>query len=432
MLNALGLLKERRFLPLFTTQFLGAFNDNLFKQAMVLFATYRIFNDAKVEQSFNALATAIGILPFFLLSALAGQLADTHDKSRIIRIVKTAEILIMIAGGAGLLIAHAGYSMAGLTLMLIAVLGLGIHSTFFGPIKYAILPQHLREDEVLGGTGLVEAATYLAILTGTIVAGFLAKLPPHWTVISVLSIAGVGWLMSLRVPPAPRLGKVLKIDANPFTASLRIISATMHIPRLFMAIVAISFFWSMGAVLIIIFPPLVKNVLTADETVTTTIIALFSIGVAVGSVAINALLKGHTSAKYAPGSVIAMGLCVVAFSLLCRAWPAAPAGTLYDLEAFFSLSRAWAVIAALMAIAITGGMFVVPLYAFLTTSVEKDQTSRTVAANNVVNAGAMAVSSGVVVGIGALGVLPQDMLFLVAAMSPIAAWLGHRLHQLCD
>lgn len=130
MLNALGLLKERRFLPLFVTQFLGAFNDNLFKTSMVLFATYQIYNDPKVEQNFNALATAIGILPFFLLSALAGQLADTHDKARIIRIVKTAEILIMIVGSAGLLIAHGGYATPGLALMLVAVLGLGIHSAF--------------------------------------------------------------------------------------------------------------------------------------------------------------------------------------------------------------------------------------------------------------------------------------------------------------
>ncbi|MBX9860217.1 MAG: MFS transporter, partial [Sphingomonas sp.] len=329
MLNALGLLKERRFLPLFTTQFLGAFNDNLFKTAMVLFATYQIYNDARMEQNFNALATAFGILPFFLLSALSGQLADTYDKARIIRIVKTAEILIMIVGSAGLLIAHAGYSTAGIALMLLAVLGLGIHSTFFGPIKYAILPQHLHEDEVLGGTGLVEAATYLAILSGTVMAGVLAKLPAEVTVVAVLTIALVGWLTAMLVPAAPRLGPMLKVSYNPLSSSWRVVSATMHIPRLFMAICAISFFWSMGAVLIVVFPALVKNVLTADEAVTTLVIALFSIGVAIGSVAINALLGGHTSAKYAPQSVIAMGLCVVGFSALCRGWTPAPPGTLY-------------------------------------------------------------------------------------------------------
>ncbi|OQW75110.1 MAG: MFS transporter [Sphingomonas sp. 28-62-20] len=432
MLNALGLLKKRRFLPLFVTQFLGAFNDNLFKTSMVLFATYQIYNDPKIEQNFNAIATAIGILPFFLLSALSGQLADTHDKAKIIRIVKTAEILIMIVGSAGLLLAHGGYATPGLALMLIAVLGLGIHSAFFGPIKYAILPQHLHEDEVLGGTGLVESATYLAILAGTIVAGLLAAQPAEWTVITVLVVALIGWVTALFVPAALRAGPELKINYNPFTSSWRVISATMHIPRLFMTICAISFFWSMGAVLIIIFPPLVKNVLTSDEAVSTFVIALFSVGVAVGSVAINALLKGHTSARYAPASVLAMGACVVIFSLLCRSWPAAPAGTLYDLHSFMQLPRGIAVVAALIAIAVTGGMFVVPLYAFLTTTVTKDQTARTVAANNVVNAGAMVLGAVGVQGLALAGVGPSDMLFVVAVMCPISAWLGYKLHLLCD
>ncbi len=432
MLNALGLLKERRFLPLFTTQFLGAFNDNLFKTSMVLFATYQIYNDAKVEQNFNALATAIGILPFFLLSALSGQLADTHDKARIIRIVKTAEILIMIVGSGGLLLAHAGYTTPGLVLMLTAVLGLGVHSAFFGPIKYAILPQHLQEDEVLGGTGLVESATYLAILAGTVVAGVLATRSAEWTVVTVLAVALIGWVSALFVPPAERAGPELKINYNPFTSSWRVISATMHIPRLFMTICAISFFWSMGAVLIIVFPPLVKNVLTADEAVSTFVIALFSIGVAVGSVAINALLKGHTSAKYAPGSVMLMGVFIVIFSLLCHAWPTAPAGTLYDLTTFMEMPRGLLVVAALMAIAVTGGMFVVPLYAFLTTTVTKDQTARTVAANNVVNSGAMVVGALAVQALAVAGVGPADMLFVVAAMCPVSAWLGHKLHRACE
>lgn len=432
MLNALGLLKERRFLPLFVTQFLGAFNDNLFKTSMVLFATYQIYNDPKVEQNFNALATAIGILPFFLLSALAGQLADTHDKARIIRIVKTAEILIMIVGSAGLLIAHGGYATPGLALMLVAVLGLGIHSAFFGPIKYAILPQHLHEDEVLGGTGMVEAATYLAILSGTVVAGVLATFPAEITVATVLAIALIGWIMALFVPPALRQGPELTVNFNPFTSSWRVISATMHIPRLFMTICAISFFWSMGAVLIIIFPPLVKNVLTANEAVSTFVIALFSIGVAIGSVAINALLRGHTSARYAPGSVLAMGGCIIIFSLLCRAWPAAPAGTLYDLMTFIEMPRGIMIVIALIAIAITGGMFVVPLYAFLTTTVTKDQTARTVAANNVVNAGAMVIGALGVQALASAGVGPGDMLFVVAAMCPISAWLGYKLHLVCD
>ena len=429
MLNALGLLKQRRFLPLFTTQFLGAFNDNLFKTSMVLFATYAVFNDPKMEANFNALATGLGILPFFLLSALAGQLADSHDKARIIRIVKTVEIGIMLLGATGLMVARAGHPSLGIGLMLGAVLCLGVHSTFFGPIKYAILPQHLAPGDVLGGTGLVEAGTYLAILLGTVTAGWI---PIEGAAASVLIVAAIGWFSGRQVPPAPREGPPLKLDYNPFTASWRLISATLHIPRLFLAIIAISFFWTIGAVLIIVFPPLVKNVLTADERVASFVIAVFSVGVAIGSVVINSMLRGRISAKFSPASVIAMGGFVVLFSFLARNWTPAPPGQFYDWAGFIRQPGAIPVLATLLAIAITGGMFVVPLYAFLTTTVERDQTARTVAANNVVNSGAMTIGSILVIGITALGVTPENMLFLVAAMCLVSAWLAQKLHLACD
>ena len=429
MLNALGLLKERRFLPLFATQFLGAFNDNLFKTSMVLFATYEIFNDPGQESKFNALATGLGILPFFLLSALSGQLADTTDKARIIRLVKLAEIGIMLVGAGGLLLAKSGHSQVGMALMLGAVLLLGIHSTFFGPIKYAILPQALREDEVLAGTGLVEAGTYLAILTGTVLAGWINT---EAAAIGVLAVAAIGFFTGRMVPSAPREGAKLKINYNPLTSSWRLITATMHIPRLFLAICAISFFWTIGSVLIIVFPPLVKNVLTADERVASLTIAIFSVGVAIGSVVINTMLKGKVSAKYAPASVLAMGAFVVAFSLIARNWTPAPAGHFYGVAEFLAQPRAIGILAVLLAIAITGGMFVVPLYAFLTTTVTKDQTARTVAANNVVNSGAMTLGAVAVLVITGFGVKPEDMLFLVAAMCLYSAWLAHKLHRACD
>ncbi|WP_375392842.1 MFS transporter [uncultured Sphingomonas sp.] len=429
MINALGLLKRRRFLPLFCTQFLGAFNDNLFKQTMVLFATYRIFNDARVEQSFNALATGLSILPFILFSALAGQLADANDKARITRIVKTAEIAIMLVGAGGLLIAERGHTQLGIVLMLAAVFLLGLHSTFFGPIKYAILPQHLAAEDVLGGTGLVEAGTYLAILLGTILAGYIGI---DEAAVAVLLIAGIGWFTGRQVPPAPRVGPRLAIDGNPFTSSWRLIGATLHIPRLFLAICAISFFWTIAAVLIIIFPSLVRNVLTTTPVVASLFTATLSVGIAIGSVVINTLLRGRISARYAPGSVILMGVCVVLFSLVVRTWEPAPAGHLYNWSEFIAQPRAALVLLTLLAIAVTGGMFVVPLYAFLTTTVEKDHTARTVAANNVVNSAAMAIGSVAVIGISYAGVSAPDLLFLVAAMSLGAAWLAWKLHRACD
>lgn len=429
MINALGLLKERRFLPLFTTQFLGAFNDNLFKTALVLFATYQVFNDPQQESYFNALATGLAILPFFVLSALSGQLADTYDKARIIRIVKTAEIGIMLFGGAGIYVAKQGYTNIGIGMMLGAVLMLGIHSTFFGPIKYAILPQHLKDDEVLGGTGLVEAATYLSILMGTVIAGWVSVETAGFL---TLAVAAVGWFTGRLVPSAPRAGPMLDVNYNPATASWRLVAATMHIPRLFLAICAISFFWTIGSVLIVIFPPLAKNLLTADERVASLMIAIFSVGVAIGSVIINAMLKGKISAKYSPMSVILMAVIVGIFSIEARLWVPAPNGGLYGVLEFIAMPQSWLLLLTLMGISITGGMFVVPLYAFLTTTVTKDQTARTVAANNIVNAGAMTVGAIVVIAITAAGVGPEDMLLLVCGMCLISAWIAHKLHLACD
>src|SRR3954469_6567240 len=193
--NVTHLLRARRFLPLFATQILGAFNDSLFKQTVVLFVTYELLRDPAKEFQFSAIAQALFMLPFFLFSALAGQLADDHDKSRLIRIIKLAEIAIMTFGAAGILLASK-------VLMLIAVGLMGVHSTFFGPIKYAILPQHLRRDEVLGGTGLVEAGTYIAILGGTILAGVLAATPPV-AAAATIGLAALGFLAGRQVPPAP-------------------------------------------------------------------------------------------------------------------------------------------------------------------------------------------------------------------------------------
>ena len=175
MTTTTHLVRSRRFLPLFITQLLGAFNDNLFKNAMVLFVVYSVYNSEEAEAKFSAVASGLFILPFFFLSAISGQLADMRDKARIIRIVKFCEILIMLVGGAGLFLAWKGAAVTTLAipLMLAALFAMGVHSTFFGPIKYAILPQHLHKDEVLAGTGLVEAGTYIAILTGTILAGWI-------------------------------------------------------------------------------------------------------------------------------------------------------------------------------------------------------------------------------------------------------------------
>ena len=431
MYGATHLLGVRRFLPLFVTQLLGAFNDNLFKNAMVLFVVYQVYNDEASETWFSAVTTAVFILPFFLLSALSGQLADARDKARIIRIVKACEIAIMLVGAAGLLMAWQGIMVHGVAIpvLLLALFAMGVHSTFFGPIKYAILPQHLERDEVLGGTGLVEAGTYIAILGGTILAGVISV---QASAVAVIAIALVGYLSGRRVPPAPPLEGGHVIDFNVFRSSWRLISATLHIPRLFLAIVSISFFWTIGAVLFIQFPPLVKNVLTADRAVASLFLAIFSVGVAIGSVAINRLLNGRVSARYAAPSVIAMGLFVFLFHYFSVRFVGAPGEALFDIGEFLRQSGVALLLASLLGIAVAGGMFVVPLYAFLTTTVPKAQAARTVAANNIVNSGAMVAGSLLAVGLSVAGVATADQLLLAAAMCLVSAWLAWKLHKACD
>ena len=429
MQNTRHLLAERRFLPLFVTQLLGAFNDNLFKTAMVLFVVYQVYNSAEAEASFSALASGLFILPFFLLSSLAGQLADTRDKATIIRLVKLCEIVIMLVGGTGLALVWGGVAVHALAIpmLLIALTAMGVHSTFFGPIKYAILPQHLEADEVLGGTGLVEAGTYIAILMGTILAGII---PVEVAGGLVILTAIAGYWVSRRVPPAPPLANAgRRPDYNIVRSSIVLVRSTMRVKRLFLAILSISFFWTTGAILFIQFPPLAKNVLTATPEVASTFLAVFSVGIAIGSVAINQLLRGMVSARFAPAAVIAMGGFVVAFYVVCRGWVPAPAGSFYTPLEFLAQPSAWPLMCCLLGIAVAGGMFVVPLYAFLTTTVDKSETARTVAANNIVNSGAMVIGSVIAGAMTSWGVALIDQLLLSAAMCLVSAWLAWLLHR---
>ncbi|HVL77885.1 MAG TPA: MFS transporter [Sphingomicrobium sp.] len=432
MHDAAHLLRTRRFLPIFVTQFLGAFNDNLFRTAMVMLVIYGIYQDATQEATFSAIAGGLFILPFFLLSALAGQLADSTDKAAIVRIVKTAEILIMIFGAAGLLLHN-------VPLLLAALAAMGIHSTFFGPIKYAILPQHLHHDEVLGGTGLVEAGTYIGILGGTLLGGILVlqrgdgSFHAEWAAVAVLMVAIAGRISGGLVPPArPEEGAPpLKMDWHIIRASVTLVSATLHVPRLFLAIVCISFFWAMGAVLAAQFPPLVKNSLDSDQTVATLFLAIFSIGVAVGSVAVNRLLKGRVAATYSPGAALAMGAFVLDLFRRVKNWPG-NGDELLGVREFLAMPNGPWIVFDLFGVAIAGGMFVVPLYAFLTTTVAKSQTARTIAANNIVNSGFMVAATLILTFAVQMGVTVADSLLIVAVASVIAAWLGWRLHKACD
>ena len=436
MTTSTHILRRRRFLPLFVTQLFNAFNDNLYKTAMVLFVVYSIYSSEEAEAIFSAVASGVFILPFFVLSALAGQLADMRDKAAIIRTVKLCEIGLMLIGASGLYLAWRGYALpvnlfglktsVPILLMLFALFLGGVQSTFFGPIKYAILPQHLKREEVLAGTGLVEAGTYIAILAGTILAGWI---PVEIAAGLIIVTAITGYFVSRHVPPAPPQGAVERLDWNVWRASTHLIRETMHNREIYYAILAISFFWTIGAVLFIQFPPLAKNVLMASKEVASLFLVVFSIGVAIGSVAINALLKGEVSARFAPVSVIIMGLFVVMFYVMAKLWERDQPTVLLDVPQFLGWPMAAAILFSLLGIAVAGGMFVVPLYAFLTTRATPDKASRTIAANNIVNSGAMVGGSLFAMAMSAAGIPIVEQVLLCAGMCLISAWLGYKLLQ---
>jgi predicted MFS family arabinose efflux permease len=263
-------------------------------------------------------------------------------------------------------------------------------------------------------------------LLGTILAGIIEV---EWAALAVVLTAMLGYWTGRQVPPAPPEHNETSIDWHILRSSIRLVSETMHIRKLYLAIASISFFWTIGAVLFIQFPPLAKNVLGADKEVASLFLAIFSVGIAIGSVVINRLLKGQVSARFAPVSVIVMGLFVVAFHLVCKNWHVIGEGELYNITGFIAHPDAIMLLATLLGIAVTGGMFVVPLYAYLTTSVPKDQTARTVAANNIVNSGAMVIGSLIALGLSAAGVTIVNQLLLGAAMCLVSAWLAQQLHK---
>lgn len=427
MTTSTHLMRQRRFLPLFLTQLLNALNDNLYKNAMVLFVVYQVYDSPEMETLISGVATALFVLPFVLFSATSGQLADMRDKTKIIRWIKFAEIIIMAVGATGLLLAARGMQIENLALplMFVALFAMGVHSTFFGPIKYAILPQHLHKDEVLAGTGLVEAGTYVAILVGMMLGG---AMPIMMSIFAVIAIALVGYLVCRWVPPAPPETTETKVDWNPIRASKSLIAFSMGNPELRYSVLAISYFWAIAAILSVQFIPLAKNVLLADKQVAAVLLVAFSAGIAIGSVSINTLLKGDISARYSAVSVLVLGALLIAFYLLCRMWNLTPAGELFTVGEFLAQPLALLLTFNLLLIAIAGGMFVVPLYAFLTTRVEKSEASRSVAANNFISSVFMVVGAGVAGALGFLGIPLQEQLLLSLILCLFSAQLARKLH----
>ena len=414
MSNQSGLLRARRFAPLFVTQFLGALNDNVLKNAMVVLLTFQAASWTTLKPELLAnLAAGIFILPFFLFSATAGQLADKYDKAALARLVKLLEIGIVLVAGAGFLV----HSLA---VLFVALFLLGLHSTLFGPVKYAILPQHLNSDELVGGNALIEAGTFVAILLGTLLGGLLAGSGDGttWITIVGLAIAVGGYIASrsipIAVPPAP----TLSISANPLTETWRNINFARETQTVFLSIMGISWFWLFGALFLAQFPAYTKNVLGGSETAVTLLLATFTFGIGVGS-----LLCEKLSAKRIELGLVPLGsIGLTLFALdLAFASPATPAAGLGALALLQSAST-WRVLLDLALIGIFGGFFIVPLYALVQQRSNPEHGARIIAANNIMNALFMVVGAIAAAGMLAAG-LTIPMLFAVAAICNAAVAL---------
>ncbi|MCM8613775.1 MFS transporter [Accumulibacter sp.] len=387
MSSQFGLLKARRFGPFFATQFLGAFNDNLFKNALVVLLTFQAASWTTIRpEVLTNLAAGVFILPFFLFSATAGQLADKYDKARLARLVKLLEVLIM---GVALL----GFAIHSLPILFAALFLLGLHSTLFGPVKYAILPQHLRESELVGGNALVEAGTFVAILIGTLAGGLLAGAAhqPTWVAIAGLLIAVLGYICSRGIPAAAAPAPQLVVSLNPFSETWRNIGFARSNRAVFLSILGISWFWLYGAMFLAQFPAYARFVLGGDETSVTLLLAVFTVGIGVGSLLCERLSAGQVEIGLVPfGSI---GLTLFGIDIAFASPALLPAGAPLSLAALLALPATWRVLLDLFALGLFGGFFIVPLYALIQLRSAVDQRARIIAANNILNALFMVVGS---------------------------------------
>ena len=409
------LFGERRFAPLFWTQFLGAANDSLFKFAFTLLATYHAAEWGGVDASSAGFVIgALFIIPYLLFSATAGQVADKLDKAWIMRRVKELEIAIMA-------IAAIAFTLHLAWVLYLCVFLMGVHSTIFGPVKYAYLPQHLDERELTGGNGLVEMGTFVAILGGTIAGGLLAGSESSAVVTvpaSCIAIAVVGRICSQFVPSTPPIDASLRINPNPFSETARNLALARPRPAVFNSLLGISWLWFFGSIFLTSFTPFAHDVLGGDENVVTLLLATFSIGIGVGSVACDRLSGRKVEIGLVPfGSI---GMTVFALDLWLASRGSHPHAT-QNVAEFLREPGHWRVMADLFLLAFFGGLYSVPLYALIQARSEPAQRARIIAANNILNAGFMVVSSLMAVALLKAGLTLPEIYLVVGLMNAAVA-----------
>lgn len=418
------LLGTRRFLPFFVTQLLGAFNDNVFKQALVLAILYKLGTTGDVSLLVN-LCALLFILPFFLFSALGGQFGEKFEKAWLIRRIKFAEILIMLVGAIGLL-------SGSLPLLLVVLFCMGTQSALFGPVKYSILPQQLRSDELVGGNALVEMGTFLAILGGTIAAGVLMGYASYAPLVSlaVILIALIGFLASRAIPLSAAALPSLTLDWNLLRQSAGILRLGLGQERaVSRAMIGNSWFWFLGAVYLTQIPAFSRDLLQGDEGVVTLILAVFSVGIALGSMLCERLSRHRLELGLVPFGSLGLTLFGVLLWWHAAGVPSAP--EVRDWPALLAEPVAWWVLADILGLGAFGGLYIVPLYALIQSRTPVQERSRVVAANNILNALLMVISAIFSIIFLTVAGLSIPQLFLAVALLNVlvAGWIFYSVPE---
>ncbi|MGY4831542.1 MFS transporter [Sphaerotilaceae bacterium SBD11-9] len=414
--NQFALLTQRRFAPFFWTQFLGAGNDNLFKFAFTVMVTYQLKLSWLPQAMAGPVIGAVFILPFLLFSATSGQLTDKFDKTQMIRFVKWLEVAVMA-------LAAYGFVTTDVPVLLACVFLMGLHSTLFGPVKFAYLPQHLSERELTGGNGMVEMGTFVAILLGNVVGGLLIAIPHSGAVYIAWACVGVavlGRLTAQFVPPTPATDPGLTINWNPVTETWRNLKLAHGNLAVFRSLLGISWMWFFGAVFLAQFPSFAKDVLHGDEHVASALLVVFSIGIGIGSLLCEMLSRRHVEIGLVPLGAIGMSIFAIDLYFASRGLP--PAQAAYGVSDFFAQPVHWRVIADLLLLSLFAGIYSVPMYALIQLRSQPTHRARIIAANNILNALFMIVSSAMVAALLALGCTIPQVFLVTGILNAIVAF----------
>jgi 1-acyl-sn-glycerol-3-phosphate acyltransferase len=422
-----ALLKQRRFAPFFWTQFSGAANDNLFKFAFTVMVTYQLSVSWLPPALAGLVIGALFILPFLLFSATSGQLADKYEKTRVIRFVKNLEIVIMAAAAAGFL---GGEVNLQVPLLLACTFLMGLHSTLFGPVKFAYLPQALNERELTGGNGMVEMGTFVAILLGNIVGGLMVAVPgvgPLYVALSCVLLAVAGRVVAQFIPSAPATDPGLKINWNPFTETWRNLRLAHGNIVVFRSMLGISWMWFFGAVFLSQFPSFAKEVMHGDEQVASLLLVVFSVGIATGSLLCEVLSRRHVEIGLVPVGAIGMSVFAIDLYFSSRGLPPAP---LMGLASFLAQPAHWRVMADLALLSLFAGLYSVPMYALIQLRSQPTHRARIIASNNILNALFMIVSAMAAGALLKAGFsIPQVFLFVGLANAVVALYIFMRVPE---